>query len=152
MYACCLLWMRTISKWIFETIILYLACIRIYTYICMRSFRSVFKIVFVRHVWGNLECHFLTRDSYPFFSVSCLFSFILFSQFSFGNWRLFDILYLVRRFIWQWVPLWFGLCLFLLELHTGLLLGYWATFCHLELYNIDIMISFCIIDYIYLYF
>ena len=56
-----------------------LTCIRIYTYIYMRYFWNVFKTVFVRP-GADLECRFLTRESYPFFSVSCLFSFISYSQ------------------------------------------------------------------------
>ena len=55
---CCMFCLRSISK----SIVLYIVCIRMYTYICIRRFKTIFE----RHAPGDLKCRFLTRDSYPF--------------------------------------------------------------------------------------
>ena len=51
----------------------------VYTYIHLYlhvKFLNNFQIVFVKHVWDNLECCFLTRNSHLF--PFCLFSLLLF--------------------------------------------------------------------------
>ena len=70
----CLFCLWSISKWISKTMDSYIACIRMYTYTYMWCFRTIFKIVFLRHVPSDLECHFLTRVLTPFFVFMFLYS------------------------------------------------------------------------------
>ena len=77
---------------------------------CIYMYIFYMYVVVLKCFQKDLECLFLNRDSYPFFSVSCLLSVIYSSSFvscllsviyssslHFVTWQPSDILYLVRH-------------------------------------------------------